>query len=148
MLHMAGKCGLYCGACSIYIAQRDSAKLRAQIASDFNCGEDQVRCNGCGDLTSECWGNGCAIVLCTRAREVDYCFECPDYENKTCEKFAKLANNYLENGVDLADNLKQIKAGKVEDWLQQCKERFSCQACGKPFTVHEVACWHCGNKTR
>jgi hypothetical protein len=146
--NLVGKCGLYCGACGIYRACQDSEEWRKDIAEKSNCSPEQVRCNGCGDLTSECWGNGCKIVVCTRAKGYDYCFECPEFQSESCEKFAGLANKYLKAGVDLKDNLSHIKEGKTEQWLGESAKKFSCKACGKPISVWSDECHHCGTKLK
>jgi hypothetical protein len=145
---LVGKCGLYCGACGIYRAQRDSEEWRNRIASNYNCMLEQVCCNGCGDLTSECWGDGCKIVLCTRAKGVSHCFECPEYESGSCEKFEDLSRSYLEAGVDLRDNLVRIKEGKTEEWLEESRKKFTCKSCGSPIAVWNKKCHHCGDEIK
>lgn len=141
--NLVGKCGLYCGACAIYVA-RDSEEWRNKIAKNHNCRPDQVACNGCGGLTSECWGNGCKVVLCTRAKGLSYCHECPEYENGTCERFEALSQSYSKVGVDLRANLHKIKEGKVQEWLRESAERFKCPECGGSISVWFTECQHCG----
>jgi len=118
-MNLVGRCGLYCGACGIYRAERDDQEWRARIAKSYNCSTEQVRCNGCNALTSECWGNGCKIVLCTKAKGINFCFECQEYIDETCDKFKNLADDYLSTGVNLRENLLKIKEGKVEEWLRE-----------------------------
>jgi hypothetical protein len=146
MNSLIGKCGLYCGACTIYRAERDSEELRNKLAKDFNCELGQVRCNGCGSLTVECWGSGCKIVVCAKAKGFDHCFECPEYESGSCEKFESLAGDYLGIGVDLRANPSKIKEGKTSEWLLGSEENFKCKACGKPVCAWFKKCHHCGNE--
>jgi len=141
---LIGKCGLYCGACTIYRAERDNQEWRGRIAKKNNCSIEQVRCNGCGNLSSECWGNGCKIVLCTREKGVNFCFECQEYKNDNCNKFKRLANDYLEIGVNLKENLLRIQEGNAEEWLQESQKKFTCNACGKPLAMWTTKCHHCG----
>lgn len=142
--NLIGKCGLYCGACVIYRAERDNQEWRGKIADSYKCDIEQVRCNGCGDLSSECWGNECKIVLCTRAKGVNYCSECQEYISDSCNKFKDLCNDYLEAGVNLRDNLVHIQEGRAEEWLQESQRKFACKACGKPLVVWTKKCHHCG----
>lgn len=146
--NLVGKCGLYCGACTIYRAYQDSEEWQQEIASRANCSPGQVRCNGCSDLTSECWGNDCKIVSCTRAKGYDFCFECPEFQNVGCQKFNTLSDRYLQGGVNLRDNLNTIKEGKVNEWLQESADKFSCKLCGKPISVWSNECHHCGYKLK
>jgi hypothetical protein len=141
---LVGKCGLYCGACSIFRAERDNQEWRERIAAKNNCSLEQVRCNGCGSLGSDCWGNECKIVLCTRDKGINFCFECQEYENDICNKLNNLANNYLENGVNLRDNLKNIQDGRAEEWLEESRKKFTCKSCGNPIAVWNTNCHHCG----
>ena len=143
-MNLVGRCGLYCGACAIYRAERDNQEWRARIAKNYNCTTDQVTCNGCNALTSECLGNGCKIVLCTSAKGINFCFECEEYINETCDKFKDLADDYLNTGVNLRENLMKIKEGKVEEWLQESEKKYTCKVCEKPLAVWTTKCHHCG----
>ncbi len=145
---LVGKCGLYCGACTIYVAQHDSEEWREKIATKSNCSPEKVRCNGCGALTSECWGNGCKIVLCTRAKGVNYCYECSDFGEGKCDRFGNLAKSYLNAGVDLRKNLSRIQAGETDEWLRESAERFTCKTCGKPVSAWFTECHNCGTALR
>jgi len=144
-----GRCGLYCGACVIYRAYKDGGDYLRRVAEHFKIPPEKVRCEGCQVLTPSCWGYDCKIVQCLNAKGLDYCFECPEYEAESCEKFEKLAKAYLkEDNVDLRANLSVIKAGKVEEWLKKSEELFKCPFCGKPLSVSAIKkeCYHCGAK--
>ncbi|KPJ53487.1 hypothetical protein AMJ39_04545 [candidate division TA06 bacterium DG_24] len=142
---LVGRCGLYCGACGIYRAQRDDQEWRKRIAEHFDCPAEKVRCDGCGALTPDCWGWDCKLVLCLNNRGHQFCNECPDYEQHTCEKFEKLAKRYLEeDGVDLRKNLAMIEEGRVDEWLADSKRLYACRHCGKPVTTGAKRCHHCG----
>jgi len=62
---LVGRCGLYCGACSIYRAYKDNGEYLKRIATRFKCSPEKVRCEGCQILTPEFWGNDCKIVQCS-----------------------------------------------------------------------------------
>ncbi len=95
----------------------------------------------------ECWGTGCERVLCLNARRFKFCFECPEYENRSCEKFEKFSEEYLrDDGVNLRANLARIEAGKVEEWLRESEEKYRCPVCKKPLSYGALKkrCYHCG----
>jgi len=142
--NLIGRCGLYCGACSIYRAYKDNGEYRNKLATFFKCPPEKVRCEGCQTLTSECWGNDCKIVQCTNAKGFRFCHECPQFNNNSCEKFEELAKRYLEDAVDVRANLARIKSGQIETWLKESKERFKCPYCGKPLPEGSQKCYHCG----
>jgi len=144
-IDLVGRCGLYCGACSIYRAYKDGDEYRKKLAEFFKCPPEKVRCEGCQVLTSECWGNDCKIVRCLSSKGFNFCYECPQFDDKSCEKFEKLAKGYLEeDNVDLRANLAIIKSGQVKAWLKERIERFKCPYCGKPLPTGSKKCYHCG----
>ena len=144
--NLVGRCGLYCGACTIYRAYKDGGEYLKGRAERFKCPPEKVRCEGCMALTPECWGNDCKIVQCLRGKGLDFCYECSQYESNRCEKFGKLAADYLEDGVDLRANLERIRKGEVDKWLHESEAKFRCPECGKPLSVgaRKSKCYHCG----
>jgi hypothetical protein len=138
---LVGRCGLYCGACTIYRAQRDDPDRRKRIAERCSCTVEQVGCNGCGMLTPEDWGYDCKFVVCQRAKEIPYCFECEDFA--ICEKFQQFCSEYLEDGVDLRTSLAMIQEGRIETFLTTMKKRYTCKNCGGSLSVGETRCHHC-----
>jgi len=142
--NLIGRCGLYCGACCIYRAERDGQEYKKRLALRFDCPEEKVRCNGCGALTPECWGFDCKFVKCLKEKGYEFCFECPEYEQRTCEMFEEFSKNYLEeDGVDLRENLAMIKEGKMDEWLKLSERLYTCKFCGKPVAAGAEKCHHC-----
>lgn len=141
---LVGRCGLYCGACSIYRAERDDPEYRKRLALRFDCPVEKVRCNGCGALTTDCWGYDCKFVKCLRGKGFEYCHECPEYQKRACQIYEEFSKNYLEeDGVDLRKNFEMIKAGKIDEWLRESKEFYTCKFCGKPTVAGAKKCHHC-----
>jgi len=141
---LVGRCGLYCGACVIYRAERDDQEWRKRLAERFKCPPEKVRCNGCGALSPECWGFDCKLVKCLNHKGYQFCYQCPAYERRSCEEFEKFSKSYLEeDGVDLRRNLSTIKQGKIEEWVRYSKEFYTCRFCGKPVTTGANKCHHC-----
>jgi len=85
-------------------------------------------------------------LQCLKSKGLDFCHQCNEYENKTCEKFEKLADGYLEDGEDIRANLERIKKGETEEWLHESEEKHKCPSCGKPLPVYGIKgkCYHCG----
>lgn len=146
--NLVGRCGLYCGACGIYRAFKDGGAYLQRLADNLKCPPENVRCEGCQALTSECWGNACKIVRCLNEKGFQFCYECADFDSHACERFENLAKRYHDLGVDLRVNLARIKAGDVDAWLQESKEKFRCSECGKSLPIHSFKkkCYHCGKE--
>ena len=144
---LVGRCGLYCGACVIYRAERDDPEWQKRLAEHFKCPPEKVSCQGCGVLTPNCWGNDCGMVKCLNEKGYEFCYECSEYEAKTCDKFEEIWKRYAEeDSVDLRMNLSRIKEGKVEEWLRESEKLYTCPHCGKPITTGAKKCHHCNLK--
>jgi len=141
-LSLVGRCGLYCGACGIYRAYRDNGDYLDKVAGSFECTPELVRCEGCQDLTEDCWGNGCKLANCLRKKRLESCHECEGTEE--CEIFSDLYQGYKEIGVDLRQNLERIKSGDAEMWLEEQDKKWRCRTCGKPISYHMEECHQCG----
>ncbi len=141
---LAGRCGLYCGACTIYRAYIDEGEFRNRVAAYFKCPPEKVRCEGCQALTLGCWGNDCKIVQCTTAEGFSFCYECSQFDNRSCEKFEDLAKRYMEDNVNVRANLAKVKDGQLAEWLGESMQRFRCPHCAKPLPEGSTKCYHCG----
>jgi len=149
--NLVGRCGLYCGACLVYRAYKDSEQLRQKIAKEEKCEPTDIRCEGCQTVltdgwNSKEWGKNCKIVACLEAKGLSFCFECNTYPE--CEKFHYIADYLLKRGENLMENLEKIKAGKVEEWLEEEGEKWRCRKCGKPISAYLEECHLCGAKLR
>jgi hypothetical protein len=144
--NLVGRCGLYCGACGIYRAYKNGGAYRRRLAENFKCAPETVRCEGCQALTSECWGNACTIIRCLNENGFQFCYECADFLNHSCEQFEKLAKSSSEYDEDLRANLARIQADDVDSWLQECEVKFRCAYCGEPLPARSLKkqCYHCG----
>ncbi|MCL6578791.1 MAG: DUF3795 domain-containing protein [Candidatus Bathyarchaeota archaeon] len=151
--NLVGRCGLYCGACIIYRASKDSDQLRMNVAERMKSKPEEIRCEGCQtvlkdgwNVKSEEWGKNCKIIRCLRAKGLDFCYQCSIYPN--CEKFLEIANSCLKHGENLIENLERIKTGQVEEWLEEENRKWKCRKCGKPIAMHLSECHWCGAKLR
>jgi len=106
----------------------------------------KVRCEGCQALTDECWGNDCKIVQCLKSKGFNFCYECAQFDEDSCDKYNELAQRYLEDNVDVRANLNRIRSGEVEAWLKESRKRFTCPHCGKALPEGSKKCYHCGEE--
>jgi len=149
-LALVGRCGIYCGSCGLYRAYKDGGEYLRQVAKTWKIHVGKIRCEGCHALTQNCLGFECGIVRCLNSKGFEYCFECPEYERRLCEKYEEMTKKWGADDVDLRANLERIRAGEAEAWLKECEERFRCEECGKPLPVFGwnimKKCYHCGKK--
>ncbi|MFQ6074017.1 MAG: DUF3795 domain-containing protein [Candidatus Bathyarchaeia archaeon] len=135
--NLVGRCGLYCGACIIYRAYKDSEQLRRIIAERENCKPEEIRCEGCQTVLTNGWdvegeqrGKNCKIVMCLEAKGLNFCYECDTYPK--CEKFRRIADSCSKHGENLTANLNKIKAGKAEEWLEEEDRRWNAGDAASP----------------
>lgn len=140
---LIGKCGMYCGVCSIYLSQKNP-EWRQRVADERGCDVEQVRCYGCGGLSTKCSGFNCEILKCLHEREFEYCYECPNYDTRSCNMFEDLVKKYFERGIDIRANYEMIQDGKIEDMVNRIERYFACKACGKLLSTASDVCEFCG----
>ena len=147
---LAGRCGLYCGYCEIHRAYKDSVSVRIQLAKKHRCAPGDIVCEGCqrvharGWSKDPDWGRNCRILKCLGDRGLRFCYECTQLDS--CELWGDLAEAYLHLGVDLKENLRQYKHGRVRKWLEEQDRKWRCAHCGNPMIVSSdfFRCHRCG----
>jgi len=136
-------CGLYCGACSMLIAnERGKLEEKAKI---WKLKPEEVRCNGCKSDVLSVYCLDCKIKTCAENKNVDYCYYCPDYP---CAMLHKFKNDRYDHHSIIFQNLNFIKENGIEAWLKSQKERWSCSECGMRFSWYDKKCSKCGQPVK
>lgn len=130
-----GPCGLFCGSCPIYLAGF-YPELRVKLARELHCSEEDIKCNGCRELSDSCWGMHCKIKLCAENRGHEYCSEC---EQRPCEKLSKLSMGYHDLPQQQLDEL--MKLGR-DEFMALLEKRWTC-SCGLPISAYTQKCIKC-----
>ena len=151
-------CGLYCGACDILVAYKNSIKtgklpvwqdLPEQFINNIPTGKkDEIKCFGC--KTGIVFGGCARCILRKCAREkmkVEFCFECEKYP---CLKYKiqRIAIKYffqkrLPHLKTIAPNQEMIKKEGVEKWLQDQQKQWQCTECSKELSWYKNTCQSC-----
>lgn len=142
---LAGRCGIYCGACGVYRAHRDGGEYLEHVMESWCIPREKMRCNGCGALTPECWGTGCETVKCLDGRGYRYCYECAAFDDRSCERYEEIARKYLGRGEDIRAALLDIKSSRTREWLEEQERRWRYPYCGEPVSWFGDRCFKCGN---
>jgi hypothetical protein len=142
-------CGLYCGACPMYLATRsDDEEKRQALLKRFSAGPskltmEDILCDGClgtGRVASFC--RSCAIRACPSDKSnVARCSDCPDFP---CARIAAFNNDGMLHHAEVLDNLRQMQKLGLEKWARYEAERWSCPRCGLPMSWYDAACSGCG----
>ncbi|MDY6911056.1 MAG: DUF3795 domain-containing protein [Chloroflexota bacterium] len=92
---LTAPCGIYCGACVLYRAMRDST-IREKVAISMGLAIEQAQCLGCraekGNMVTM-QGQVCESYDCISAKGLDFCYECDDFP---CLKLAPCADRATE----------------------------------------------------
>ena len=145
---LAAVCGLYCGACGIYRAQRDGnqkrlEEIRLVVSGRRPLSLADLRCDGClsgGNLMR--WCQQCGIKRCSRNKPgVTRCSDCPDFP---CPLVTAFNNDGYPHHVEALGNLRRQREIGVEAWLKEEEERWRCPQCRAPVEWYAKSCFRCG----
>lgn len=149
--NLVAVCGLYCGACPMYLATQDpDEQKRKELIQRFSSDPrkltwEDIQCDGClgnGHLASFCRNE--AIRLCPRSKSnVTYCSDCPDFP---CERISKFNNDGMLHHAEVLENLRQIKKVGIKEWTKREEERWSCPQCRARIAWYDAKCSKCGAK--
>ena len=121
-LSLLGPCGIYCGACDIYVSSHTGDRATQQRIADWlrehadvHCEAAEIACGGCWGRLEEHWSADCKVLKCAKARGIELCSDCGEYESCTT-----LETFYQGGEYDSARaTLKRIREVGVEAWAKE-----------------------------
>lgn len=158
--NLRAPCGIFCGACAIYITTRDdSEKFRSLISSIWNTKPEETKCFGCmqpnppPQLFGFC--QNCALRNCARSKGFYSCHQCEKWPCNILEKgdfadavpslFKKSILRVMKRAIPLwRDKVAAYgdEKGSLE-WARAEAERYHCPSCGKPLYRSAQQCRAC-----
>lgn len=149
-------CGLYCGVCAIYMADRDNnQKFKERLAALYrgevsgkgtlpgseNLTADQIRCKGCmsSELFMHC--RQCEIRSCAKAKGYEGCHECSDFPCVHIEKFPMTVGKKV-----ILRAIPYWREVGTEKWIADEEARYICPECGNKLFRGAGACNRCKTK--
>ena len=144
-------CGLYCGACGVYIATRDqNEKFKTVMGNLYGTKPEETECLGCmqEDPTKKLYGlcSMCKIRDCVKSKQYYSCHQCEEWPCQLVENFGfatgirvmkQTIPLWRENVAEYGD-----EKGSVEWARAECK-RYHCSYCGKPLFRGAHRCRAC-----
>ncbi len=137
---LAAGCGLFCAACSLYIATKEDEKLLANLAARFGWSLEEARCLGCRSDKRTPYCEDCFMMKCLTEKGIDFCVECSDYPCSHLKEFQAQAPHRLE----LWSSFERIKKYGWEKWYSDMQSRYSCPNCETINSAYQVSCRKCG----
>jgi hypothetical protein len=148
---LVAPCGLYCGACPMYLAsqEKDDQKLKA-IMQQFGGGKMQLKqedlvCDGCiggGRVAAFC--RKCAMRSCAEEKpNVTRCSDCSEFP---CSRITNFNNDGMQHHSEVLSNLRRLKEVGIKEWTKNEEDRWRCPQCRTKLSWYDKACSKCGAK--
>ena len=116
---MTSPCGLDCFNCPMYLANEDE-ELRDKISKSTGIPSERAVCKGCrGEVGKPDWLNlpeTCGVYKCITSRDIDFCYQCPDFPCDHLHPYADRASEVPHNTKVF--NLCLIKKMGLESWAK------------------------------
>lgn len=139
---LAAVCGLYCGACSVYLATREDPQRLAALAARLGQTEAETRCEGCRAEVRSAHCRSCDLAICATSRGVAFCGECTEYP---CARFQAF-QAALPHRRDILRDMSRILEIGVKAWMREIPERYACPTCDIPNSAYDLTCRRCGHQ--
>ena len=136
----AAVCGLYCQACSWFIASHEDPEKLKRLAARMNYSETECSCSGCRSDNRLPYCRNCRMSACAAERGIDFCSECPEYPCQDLKTFQAA----LPHRLELWANLERIGSVGYSQWLKEMREHYSCPRCQTLNSAYDLKCRKCG----
>lgn len=129
-------CGLYCGACPVYLQRTDNWIFRA-VRERFAETDADLVCHGCRSDVLSISCRDCPKRDCAKAKGLDSCAACPEMP---CDKLTFR----LPHAAEIIPNLEALRARGSATWLAEQAAQWRCPSCGRTGSWYECVCADCG----
>ena len=139
---LAAVCGLYCEACSLFIATTgDPARLKG-LAARFQLSEEAIKCYGCRSAKRGPYCENCKMFACAAERGIDFCSKCEEYPCDDLKQFQAA----MPHRIDLWADLERIKSIGYRQWLKEIRENYACPRCQIINSAYDLKCRKCSEE--
>lgn len=133
-------CGLFCPACGIFIAQRESLEKQRKMAENLQVPVEGLECEGCRAEKRFAYCETCKMTACAKEKGLEYCVECEQYPCTTLKEFQAA----MPHRVELWQAQVRIKEVGYKKWFEEMLEHYSCSRCDTINSAYHLACRVCG----
>lgn len=139
---LAAVCGLFCEACTLYIATIEDPERQKALAERFGLPEEEMKCHGCrSNVRGPYCKTMCRMYDCAAERGIDFCSECSEYPCDDLKQFQSEAPHRNE----LWNDLDRIKEKGFQVWLREVRLKYSCPSCRTINSAYDLSCRNCGH---
>lgn len=146
--NLAAPCGLYCGACSAYVAGKrgDTKRLEdlAKRVAQYWSQEVEVKdlaCEGC--LSTEVialYCRDCGLRACVFEKGLTHCAQCSVFP---CQRITDFNNDGIRHHSEVLDNVQRQRKIGIDAWVKEQEERWRCPECGCAVDWYARQCTGC-----
>jgi hypothetical protein len=144
-------CGLYCGACGIYIATRDgNDRFKAILGELYGTKPEDTECYGCMQTDPPkrmyAYCKICKIRDCIRSRGYFSCHQCKEWPCDRIDNFIVATGVRVMKRAIPFWRAKVAELGEEEgsvEWARSECNRYHCPACGNPLFRGAQQCRSC-----
>jgi predicted RNA-binding Zn-ribbon protein involved in translation (DUF1610 family) len=132
-------CGLYCGVCGIYQADRDNnQKLKEKLAGAYGLTPEQISCSGCLSDHKFVYCQTCGIRSCVLAKGMEGCHQCNDFPCSLIEAFPVPVGKKV-----ILRSVPERKILGTDQWVREEEKRYQCPHCGEHLFRGVKRCGSC-----
>lgn len=132
-------CGLYCGVCAIYIADRDdNLKFKERLTGVYGVELDDLHCRGCMSDEVFKYCKVCPIRECTQEKGYEGCHQCDDFPCKLVDDFPLPVGKKV-----ILRAVPEWRELGTERWVEMETEKYRCPECGHPLFRGAKRCRNC-----
>ncbi|MFX1363993.1 MAG: DUF3795 domain-containing protein [Promethearchaeota archaeon] len=140
-------CGLYCGVCAVYIADRDdNIKFKEKLVDIYKPipnSVEGIKCKGCQSENEENifgYCKLCGIRNCVKNKGFEGCYQCDDFPCKYIDRFPiPVAKKVILRAIP---RWKEIGTKK---WVEEEEKRYRCPECNNTLFRAAKRCNKCGS---
>ncbi|MEN6439647.1 MAG: DUF3795 domain-containing protein [Syntrophobacter sp.] len=138
---LAAVCGLFCPACTMYIATKEDPERLQTLAGRQRRPVGELECHGCRS-EKRCFycQENCKMAKCAAEKGLEFCGECTEYPCAELVEFQAQKPHRIE----LWRSHELIAQIGYEKWYEQMIEHFSCPECGTLNSAYDISCRKCG----
>jgi hypothetical protein len=138
----AAVCGLYCEACSWFIASTEDPERLKRLAAQSHYSEAEIKCYGCRSDKRLPYCEKCRMSACASEKGIDFCGECEKYPCADLRQF----QSAMPHRIELWVNLERIKSVGYKQWLKETRENYVCPRCRTINSAYDLKCRKCGEE--
>ena len=151
--NLVSPCGLYCGVCAIYIADRDNnekfkerlVKLyqgevpgKGSVSYGASLTTESIKCGGCLSDKPFLHCRTCEIRACTKEKGYTGCHQCDEFPCQHIDNFPMTVGKKV-----ILRAVPYWREVGAEKWIKDEEARYVCPGCGNRVFRGVVKCNQC-----